>query len=76
MPLLDHFTEPVDPRADWQSFHHRWANAIANGLDRSLPERFFARVEVNLGRDAGADVTEEELHEQTGLKRLRRHGKW
>jgi Protein of unknown function (DUF4058) len=67
MPLLDHFTEPVDPRANWQSFYHRWANSIANTLDRTLPERFFARVEVNLGRDAGADVTEEELHELTGL---------
>lgn len=67
MPLLDHFHEPVDPRADWQSFHHRWANTIANALDRTLPERFFARVEVNLGRDAGADITEEELHIDTHL---------
>jgi hypothetical protein len=63
MPLLDHFTEPVDPRADGQSFHHRWATGIANGLDRTLPERFFARVEVNVGLEAGADVTEEELHD-------------
>ena len=62
MPLLDHFTEPIDPRADWQSFHHRWANSIANALDQTLPERFFARVEVNVGLEAGADVTEEELH--------------
>ncbi len=67
MPLLDHFHEPIDPRADWQSFHHRWANTIANTLDRTLPERFFSRVEVNLGLDAGADVTEEELHEEIGL---------
>src|SRR5205823_2964431 len=49
------------PRADWQSFHHRWANSIANALDQTLPERFFARVEVNVGLEAGADVTEEEL---------------
>jgi hypothetical protein len=67
MPLLDHFTEPVNPRADWQSFHHRWANAIANALDETLPERFLARVEVNLGMEAAADVTEEEdLHEVGG----------
>src|SRR5436305_9164430 len=66
MPLLDHFTEPIDPRADWQSFHHRWANSIANALDQTLPERFFARVEVNVGLEAGADVTEEELHDQVG----------
>jgi Protein of unknown function (DUF4058) len=64
MPLLDHFTPPIAPRADWQSFHHRWANSIANALDQSLPERFFARVEVNVGLEAGADVTEEEeLHD-------------
>jgi hypothetical protein len=61
MPLLDHFTEPVNPRADWQSFHHRWATTMANALDRTLPERFFARVEVNVGLEAGADVTEEEI---------------
>src|SRR5688500_1151519 len=67
MPLLDHFTEPIDPRADWQSFHHRWANTIANILDRTLPERYFARVEVNVGLEAGADVTEaEELHGGVG----------
>lgn len=65
MPLLDHFHEPVDPRADWQSFHHRWANTIANTLDRTLPERFFSRVEVNVGLDAGADVTEEELYQES-----------
>jgi hypothetical protein len=63
MPLLDHFTEPIDPRADWRSFHHRWANSIANALDQTLPERFFARVEVNVGLEVGADVTEEELHD-------------
>ncbi len=67
MPLLDHFHEPIDPRADWESFHHRWATRIADVLDRTLPERFFARVEVKLGQDAGADVIEEELSDAGGL---------
>jgi hypothetical protein len=58
MPLLDHFHEPLDPRADWQSFHNRWANAIADGLDRVLPRRYFARVQANLGRQVEADVAE------------------
>jgi hypothetical protein len=58
MPLLDHFHEPLDPRADWQSFHNRWANAIADGLDRILPRRYFARVQANLGRQVEADVAE------------------
>ncbi len=60
MPLLDHFHEPLNPRARWESFHHRWANAIADSLDRSLPPRFFARVEVHLGSDVAADVSENE----------------
>lgn len=63
MPLLDHFHPPVDPRAVWQSFHTRWAVSIADQLDRSLPERFFARVEANLGPNVAADVTE---YETTG----------
>jgi uncharacterized protein DUF4058 len=58
VPLLDHFHEPLDPRADWQSFHNRWANAIADGLDQILPRRFFARVQVNLGRHIEAEVAE------------------
>jgi len=58
MPLRDHFHEPLDPRAEWPSFHNRWANAIADALDLMLPPRYFARVDINLGRDAGADVAE------------------
>jgi hypothetical protein len=60
MPLLDHFHEPVNPRAGWESFHHRWANAIADSLDRTLPPQFFARVEVHLGPDVATDVAEYE----------------
>ncbi len=58
MPLLDHFTPPVPPRAAWQSFHHRWAGVIADHLDATLPAEFFARVEVNLGTEVAADVAE------------------
>ena len=47
MPLLDHFTEPVDPRAEWPSFHIRWANEVANELDRVLPGHFRVRLEVH-----------------------------
>ncbi len=61
MPLLDHFHQPIDPRVGWESFHHRWANAIADHLDQLLPARFFARVEVHLGNEVATDVTEEEL---------------
>ena len=69
MPLLDHFHSPFDPRVGWESFHHRWANAIADHLDEFLPVTFFARVEVHLGSEVATDVTEEELvprHEANG----------
>jgi hypothetical protein len=58
MPLLDHFTEPVNPRARWAPFHSFWAPAIARGLNRTLPERFFASVNVHLGNQVSADVAE------------------
>jgi hypothetical protein len=65
VPLLDHFHEPLDPRADWQSFDNRWANAIADSLDQILPNRFFARVQANLGRHVEEDVAEFESVQQS-----------
>ncbi len=67
MPLLDHFHPPIDPRVGWESFHHRWANAIADHLDQLLPRQFFARVEVHLGNEVATDVTEEELLAPPGV---------
>jgi hypothetical protein len=58
MPLLDHFHEPMNPRATWESFHTRWAVAIADYLDRTLPGRFYAKVQVHLGYQVEADVAE------------------
>jgi hypothetical protein len=66
MPLLDHFQTPIDPRVGWESFHHRWANAIADHLDTILPQRFFARVEVHLGSEVATDISEEELLPPSG----------
>jgi hypothetical protein len=42
----------------WESFHSRWANAIADALDRTLPERFFAEVQIHLGTQIEAAVAE------------------
>ena len=47
MPLLDHFTEPVDPRRKWATFHAYWATTIGRWLNRTLPERFFAAINVH-----------------------------
>lgn len=67
MPLLDHFHQPLDPRIGWESFHHRWANAVADHLDQLLPRQFFARVEVHLGNEVATNVTEEELLTPPGV---------
>ena len=58
MPLLDHFRPPLYPRHSWESFHTRWANAIADNLDRTLPRRYFAEVQTHLGTQVEADVAE------------------
>ncbi len=58
MPLLDHFHPPLFPHRAWESFHSRWANSIADALNRVLPERFFAEVQLHLGSQVEADVAE------------------
>ncbi len=58
MPLLDHFHPPLYPQRSWESFHSRWANAIADALNATLPGRFFAEVQIHLGSQIEADVAE------------------
>jgi hypothetical protein len=58
VPLLDHSQPPLYPLHRWESFHNRWANAIADALDRALPRRFFAEVQTHLGTQVEADVAE------------------
>jgi hypothetical protein len=58
MPLLDHFHAPLYPQRSWESFHSRWANAIADALNATLPRRFFAEVQIHLGSQIEADVAE------------------
>ncbi|HEX5269627.1 MAG TPA: hypothetical protein VFW33_04020, partial [Gemmataceae bacterium] len=58
MPLLDHFHPPLAPTHGWESFHARWATAIADALDRTLPRRYFAEVQAHLGSQVEADVAE------------------
>src|SRR5262249_54377501 len=67
MPLSDHFRPPLHPTHHWESFHARWAGAIADALDRTLPPRYFAEVQVHLGSRVEADVAEFE-HQETRLE--------
>jgi len=58
MPLLDHFHRPLFPLHPWESFHGLWAGAIVEHLNRALPPRYFAAMQVHLGTQVEADVAE------------------
>ncbi len=58
MPLLDHFHEPRNPRSRWQPFHGLWAANIVRYLNRTLPDRFFASMNLQLGTEIVADIAE------------------
>src|SRR5437879_734202 len=58
MPLLDHFHPPLHPQRPWESFHAVWAGAIMERLNELLPPRYFAAIQVHLGRHVEADVAE------------------
>jgi hypothetical protein len=66
MPLLDHFTEPVHPRAKWGSFHSFWAATIVRQLNHALPKRFFASINLTLGSQVAADVAERDFGPPAG----------
>jgi hypothetical protein len=49
MPLLDHFHPPLSDERRWEGFHAAWASSIADELNRTLPEGFFAEEFVHVG---------------------------
>jgi hypothetical protein len=50
MPLLDHFRPQLAPRRHWESFHVKWAGAIADTLNEDLlPEGYFAEEHAQIG---------------------------
>ncbi len=57
MPLLDHFHPPLQTMRHWESFHSRWASAIADALNlHLLPPGYFAEVQVHVGSRVEVDV--------------------
>ncbi len=58
MPLRDHFHPPLSPGRSWESFHSRWANTIGDALNRVLPRRYVAEINMQLGTQVAADVAE------------------
>ena len=57
MQLLDHFHPPLSTVRHWESFHARWAAAMADVLnDVLLPGEYFAEVQVHVGSRGEVDV--------------------
>lgn len=57
MPLLDHFHPPLFPTRHWESFHARWAGAIADSLNaRLLPNDYYAEIQVHVGSRVEVDI--------------------
>jgi hypothetical protein len=57
VPLLDHFHPPLSVGRHWESFHARWAAAMADGLNASvLPPGYFAEMQVHIGSRVEVDV--------------------
>lgn len=60
MPLLDHFHPPMSALRHWESFHGRWAHAIADALNRLLPANYFSEAQMTIGGSAEVDVATQE----------------
>lgn len=56
MPLLDHFHPPLSEERHWESFHAAWAGALADDLNRRLPEGYFAEEQTHAGPGVEIDV--------------------
>lgn len=57
LPLLDHFHPPLKGRRAWESFHGRWAAALADSLDEGLlPREYFAEMQTHVGSRVEIDV--------------------
>lgn len=56
MPLLDHFHPPLSRRRHWENLHSAWANALRDQLNEVLPPRYFAEVQITLGKHVEIDV--------------------
>lgn len=67
MPLLDHFHPPLFGTRHWEAFHGRWANAIADALNATLPDDYFAEAQVHAGPRIEVDVATFEGDSTSGV---------
>jgi hypothetical protein len=56
MPLLDHFHPPLLGTRHWEGFHGRWAAAMSDMLNETLPKEYFAEFQVTVGTRVEVDV--------------------
>ena len=57
MPLLDHFHPPLFGSRHWESFHARWAGALADSLNLHwLPKGYFAEIQSHVGGRVEVDI--------------------
>ena len=56
MPLLDHFRPPLSTQRHWESLHATWAGTIADALNESLPEGYFAEEQLHPAARVEIDV--------------------
>jgi hypothetical protein len=72
MPLLDHFHPPLSEERHWGSFHAAWAGALADDLNRRLPEGYFAEEQTHAG--AGVEIDVGTFDRQAGIQAVRSEG--
>ncbi len=66
MPLLDHFRPPLSTQRHWESLHTTWAATIADALNESLPEGYFAEEQLHPAARVEIDVATFEGRKGTG----------
>jgi hypothetical protein len=74
MPLLDHFHPPLSGTRHWESFHARWASALADRFNVDLlPVGYFAEIQAHVGGRMEVDLGtfESELPARPGPARGR-----
>jgi Protein of unknown function (DUF4058) len=68
MPLLDHFRPPLSTKRHWHSFHNAWSTYLADHLNQSLPEGYFAEPNAQFGiEDDVATFSEQRTVQLTPL---------
>ena len=59
MPLLNHFAWPLDPLRPWSGSLVRWANAISDHFNKTLPDGWFAHPEIRWRQEGDSVVVDE-----------------